>query len=164
VRKVVFSPDGRTLAAVSASSTRLWDAASGTLVGHTSLVTAAAFALDGAVLVTAAADNTVRLWDVATAVPRGAPLVGHRDVVFALAVSPDGRTPASGSWDTTTRVWDVATGAPRREIGGHSSSVSALAFSPDGTTLAVASSDPPSAYTRWSRAARSRFCAGTPHR
>ena len=42
-------------------------------------------------LATASADETVRLWDVATGQPHGAPLTGHTDVVRGVAFSPDGR-------------------------------------------------------------------------
>ncbi|HEX5272861.1 MAG TPA: hypothetical protein VFW33_20325, partial [Gemmataceae bacterium] len=66
--------------------------------------------------VTAGADGLLRLWDVLTARPFGAPrlLAGG---VSAVTVSPDGHRLAAGGPERTARVWDVpqpAPGDPRR--------------------------------------------------
>jgi WD40 repeat protein len=68
---------------------------------------AVALSPDGALLATAASDQLVRFWDVATGEVRHV-LQGHTGMVRALAYSPDGRRLASGGYDQTVRVWNVA--------------------------------------------------------
>ena len=63
------------------------------------------FSPDGTTLASASPDHTVRLWDLATSRPIGAPLTGQ---VTSVAFSPDGKTLAAGSADRTVRLWDVA--------------------------------------------------------
>jgi hypothetical protein len=59
------------------------------LVGHTDLVTSAAFRPDGSRIVTASWDKTARIWDAATATEI-AVLRGHESWVDSAAFSPDG--------------------------------------------------------------------------
>lgn len=57
--------------------------------------------------VSASADDTARIWDVAT----GATVMtlrGHENDVAFAAFSPDGRRIVTASWDSTARIWDVA--------------------------------------------------------
>ncbi|MGH7174463.1 MAG: PQQ-binding-like beta-propeller repeat protein [Gemmataceae bacterium] len=69
---IVFSPDGRTLAAASPRNSdgtiRLWDAFTGKqrrlISGHDGEVYAVAFSPDGKTLASASQDTTVLLWDV----------------------------------------------------------------------------------------------------
>ena len=77
--------------------------------GHTKIVYGVAFSPDGRSLASASADNTMKLWDVATG-NEVRTLRGHTNAVIAVAFSPDGRTLASASHDQTVKVWDAATG------------------------------------------------------
>jgi hypothetical protein len=121
---VAFSPDGRTLAAVTwNSSIQLWERDTGLL--RAVLVTGdnvarVAFSPDGRFLVstndgsypggykwTGKEDwNAARIWDLA----RGKEVhrfVGHRSGITAAAFRPDGGLLASAGRDTNVLLWDM---------------------------------------------------------
>ena len=148
VTAVAFSPDGRkALTGSDDKIARLWDVATGKEVerftGHGALISSVAFSSDGRKILTgsedtehegAEADNTARLWDVAT----GKELqrfTGHTSWVTSVALSADGRTVLTGSADKTARMWDAETGKVLEQFLGHRTGVSSVAFSPDGRTV-----------------------------
>jgi WD40 repeat protein len=67
-------------------------------------VYSAAFSPDGSRIVTASADKTARIWDVATS-KEIAVLRGHDGSVNSAAFSPDGSRIVTASDDNTTRIW-----------------------------------------------------------
>ncbi len=139
LRRIAFSPDGRSVATASWDRTaRIWDSRSGREVLsilHPDRVTAVAYGPDGTRLATACEDGVARIWDAAT----GAQLlgVGGPAAVDALAFSADGTQLATASRDDTVRIWDTATGRERLTLAAPR--IVGLAFSPDGTLLAAAS-------------------------
>ncbi|MBK6857924.1 MAG: hypothetical protein IPG97_15630 [Microthrixaceae bacterium] len=86
------------------------------MTGHQGPVLAVAVAeLEGRpVVVSGSEDRSVRVWDLATGAPVGAPFIGHDHWVVAVAVAEvEGRpVVVSGSGDRSVQVWDLATGAP----------------------------------------------------
>ena len=148
VWSAVFSPDGKRIVTASSDKTaRVWDAATGQLIGeplkgHDEAVYSAAFSPDGQRIVTASQDRTARVWDAETGRPIGEPLRGHDDGVWSAAFSPDGQRIVTASYDRTARVWDAATGQPIGEpLKGHDEAVYSAAFSPDGQRIVTASQD-----------------------
>jgi WD40 repeat protein len=111
------------------------------LRGHSSMVNSVNYSPDGAWIVSAGADGTLRIWDAV----RGnllRVLRGHTHYVQAACFSPDGSRIASAGRDQTVRVWDVASGENRLTLRGHTKNhVYCVCYSPDGSRLASGADD-----------------------
>ena len=81
---------------------------------------------DGARIVAAAGDRSVRVWEAATGRVLDV-LRGHSDLVMDVVFSPDGRLVASSSYDRTVRIWRPGTGLSR-VLRGHTASVDQVAW------------------------------------
>ena len=151
VVRLLFSPDGKTLASMSNSSWQnqvtvdLWDTDTWTLNatlsdGHINLAQSFSFSPNSSTLASANQRSAVDLWDVSIGELKKT-LVGHTDAVYSTSFSPDGQTLASGSSDGTVRLWDVATGELKNTIERHTDTdtdrVNRVMFSPDGKTLLI---------------------------
>ncbi|WP_237396699.1 hypothetical protein [Okeania sp. KiyG1] len=142
VYSVAFSPDGKTIATVSADKTmKLWNQKGRllqTLQGHDDSVMGVAFSPDGETIASASRDNTVTLWKQKEQLLQT--LQGHDDLVIGVAFSPDGEVIASASHDNTVKLWNRQ-GKLLQTLNGHDNWVNGVAFSPDGEIIASASSD-----------------------
>jgi len=167
VAGVAFSSDGQVLATADGDGTvRLWDVATRQQIGapliadrdHSAnpvldAAAGVAFSPDGKILATLGEDMTIRLWDVATHRPIGAPMTagpgavsGSFPPIFEMAFSPDGTVLATAGSDGTLLLWNVAThrliGAPLSAVSDPSTNfVTGVAFSPGGSSLATAGWD-----------------------
>ncbi len=108
--------------------------------GHSSRVNCAVFSPDSSWVASGAADNTIRLWEVASGRELRA-LSGHKNWIKSLALSNKGVMLASGSNDQTIKLWDVNSGSVIHTLGGHIGSVDVLVFSPDDRWLISGSND-----------------------
>jgi WD40 repeat protein len=106
-----------------------------TLTGHSSYVNALAISPDGSQIISASADKSIKIWNLATGrIVRT--LTGHTSFVNALAISPDGQTLVSGGADRRIIFWNLATGDMLHRIEGNFGFINALAISPNGQLLA----------------------------
>ncbi len=160
IGNIIYSPDGRTLAAneMHGYEIILWNTHTqeqiATLKGHTDKIHAITFSPDGALLASCSGqwdedDNTIRLWDTKTGKERSKitnivieKLRKRSRAVTAIAFSPDGKTIASTDASCDVKLWDVDTKKQKAKLvasSGQSNSyyqvTHALAFSPDGTML-----------------------------
>jgi energy-coupling factor transporter ATP-binding protein EcfA2 len=152
--RLVFSPDGRTLAAGGTLGTLLlWDLgvsppARQALPGHLHSVGALALSSNGQWLASGDGSGTVLRWDLSKSPPDSISLSGHQGGIRRLALSPDGKILASGDDKGTLFLWDLSGTRPQRiSLPGHQGIIERLTFSPDGTTLA--SSDSNGAFLLW---------------
>jgi RNA polymerase sigma factor (sigma-70 family) len=158
-RTAVFSPDGRTLAAIywdeydqkalevtdlgaRERKVQLFDVATGKQLGQLELpqpgLQAIAWAPDGRTLALAHRNNTIAIFEVATARERH----HFKGTAERLAFSADGRFLAGCSFqERLVRLWDPHSGKELAQFAGHKGGVSSLAFALDSRTLLSGSSD-----------------------
>jgi WD40 repeat protein len=137
-----FSPDGKlTFTDGADRNLRVWRTDTGKPIDAVRNFSAGPIAIspDGRQLAPPAASGAVRIWSVATLMPRrelkrGGPFT-------AAAFSPDGRLIATAGEDGLARIWDVRTEALVRTLHGHTDAVTNVQFSPDGKLLVTSSRD-----------------------
>ncbi len=137
---LVFSPDGRTLAALGSSySIRLWDVSADRElhppVGHPTVVQSLVFFADGKRLASSANDGHLFVWDIATS-----RVIARRDNMYSypntLGVAEDGRTLRFLANDRAVHLWEPTSDHYEQRVatamlpgGGRS------VLSPDGRSL-----------------------------
>jgi len=108
-----------------------------TLRGHERKVNNATFNPDGTRIITAASDNTARIWDLSG---EQIGVLMHESEVNDAAVSPDGKLIATACRDKTARIWNFK-GEQLEILRGHSLAVTNVAFSPTGAHIGTVSKD-----------------------
>jgi WD40 repeat protein/tRNA A-37 threonylcarbamoyl transferase component Bud32 len=146
VRGMAFAPRSQSLVVVGAGGVLTLLEASGSrnelrlrafLRAGAADVSAVAFLRQGHQLVTASADGTVKLWEVAALTGvRQTPQRGLLDVLSA-----DGRLTASADADGTLHLRDVAGGASLGTLAGERGPIRRALLSPRGRLLATAGPD-----------------------
>ncbi len=118
-----------------------WHSQSGELLtavpgAHKGRIWAAAFTVDGRLLLTAGQDQVIRVWDGSSG-EHVADVAGHTDEISSIAIHASGLV-ATGGFDQV-RFWEVAPAGlnPVADPTGNTVAASSLAFNPDGSTLAV---------------------------
>jgi WD40 repeat protein len=138
---VAFSPDGTTCATANTMA-RLWEVASGKLIGsplqddaNTTGATmfGTTYSPDSRLLLTACAKGKPRLWNTGTGqLVRELSSMG---TLMTASFSPDGRTCIYGGLDGKLRLCSVATGEPLGLPLEHEGGVIHASYSPDGRSI-----------------------------
>jgi WD40 repeat protein/transcriptional regulator with XRE-family HTH domain len=119
------------------------------LTDSPSLVQAVSLSPSHTLMAVAAADGTLRLWDVASPshpARVGDPLINYRGrALYTTAISPDGKILAAAGADKTVSLWNITDPDHPVPLGkpltGPASTVYSVAFSPDGLIMAAGSAD-----------------------
>lgn len=143
IAHATIGPGNNLLTSSADGTARLWTLAgaeAGVLRGHENLVSQVLFMPGGTQAVTAAWDNTVRIWDLKTlretdALPRAA------SAVQAIALSSVARFLVTAGGEDEAQIWNLNTKTVTAELRGHTAPVTAIAVSADGTWIVTASKD-----------------------
>jgi WD40 repeat protein/serine/threonine protein kinase len=115
-----------------------------TFLGHTGPIAAVAVKTgvgdNGATLVTAGLDDTVRRWNLDDGAPLGTLPVSTADATHVI-LNADGSRLAAAYDDGSGRLWNFAAGGAPRELSGHAEPIVAMTFFNGGRWLATASAD-----------------------
>ncbi|MGF1566731.1 MAG: protein kinase [Nodosilinea sp.] len=112
-----------------------------TLAGHSGDIFDMVLLKDGYTVITASADETIRIWNLQTGTTVKT-LTGHTNGVLALALTPDQEALVSAGDDRTIRFWAIASGQPIMTLDNtHPLPIRALEISNSGKTLASADSE-----------------------
>lgn len=146
--KLLFSPDGKKLAATGRSGNpQVWDISTQRDITPPNIKRASTFAFspDSSTLATVSSEG-IQLWKLDIESEEEPILIPGNLGGFKneLVFSPDGTILVGAGmdfWSTPIKLWDVATGNSLRMLSGHTESVETLVFSHDGKILASGSHD-----------------------
>jgi len=145
MRSVVFSPDGRRLAAgYDDGFVGLWDLSSRSerpyrLIGLDKYVDRLAFDPSGRWLAAGGYDKKVAVWDLARVSGIGQRIGAMEKKITGIAISADGQTVASGSEDAVSLWSAVPLSKPLTTLSGPRTWVSSLTFSEQDQKLSAVS-------------------------
>ena len=138
---VVFSSDGKYLAAALNNRARLFQVSDGKdLKSFKGDLRGIAFSPDTTLLAGGALDKTITVWKI----PGGEPLFTLKDrpdAIWSVTFSPNGEFLVAGYVDGTIEVFLASDGTLLKSWKGHSQTVSDLIFTSDGKLLISSSHD-----------------------
>ncbi|UNU24673.1 LpqB family beta-propeller domain-containing protein [Microcoleus vaginatus] len=158
ITSATFSPDGQIIAAAATDGTvKLWSLTKlveklqkqqsieastdiqllRSLQIENDKIMTVTFSPDGAMLATASAGGTARIWS-----KDGKPLsiLKHTSGLTNISFSPDSQMLLSASTDKMVRLWNID-GTLLQTLKGNKDAVWSASFSPDGKAIATASAD-----------------------
>jgi WD40 repeat protein len=148
-RRLVFSPDGEALAAVTSDALEIWRTHDGRRIDRIAQAVPAQspraratveFSPDAMRLVVTHDNNDVHQWLRYPLREIGAPL-RHGTKLISARYSPDGTSILSIADDGKSRLWDARNGSATELVVRHGDEVTSMSPSPDGHWLATAATD-----------------------
>ncbi|PLS76903.1 MAG: hypothetical protein CYG59_26615, partial [Chloroflexi bacterium] len=141
--RVVFAPDGKTLATGSAGGdVQVWNISDGRRLArfdnHTDQVSDVSFSPDGRTIASSSYDGTVRLWTVDGGEIKQ---FTHTDGMLAVAFAPDGSTLAAGSADHQVLLWTIQDYELLGMFTDYPEPIGAVTFAPNSDMLATGAID-----------------------
>lgn len=144
ITQITWSRSGALLGVSHGSGVWLWSGGFGgqpdRRIASDTPIKGLAFSPDGAAVVTAGADMTVRLWMTQVDRPLFV-LRGHSDSVNAVAFSANGRLIASAGGDRAVRLFDMRESVKSTPMLGHTEEITSVVFGADSTLLASGGRD-----------------------
>jgi WD40 repeat protein len=148
VHSLAFSPDGRRALAGSGMENkdgklgpggqyvvRLWDLEDGRELGrfegHSNVISAVAFSLDGRRGLSSSQDGSIRCWNLETG-EQLQQYTGKRNCFRSVAFSPDGSRALAGGADGCVWLWFLDNGQAPLRFEGPGGQVHSLAYARDG--------------------------------
>ncbi len=110
------------------------------LEGHNDAATAVAYLTGRRALISASADNTLKVWNTETGNCERT-LEGHTNSVTDVCASADGRLVFSTSRDRTIRSWELATGHCVQSFGGLDGELNCVAVTRNGQRVLAGGQD-----------------------
>ncbi|HEY9748642.1 MAG TPA: caspase family protein, partial [Allocoleopsis sp.] len=144
ITALVFSPDGKQLAAIAKGTrqVKVWAVDSGVpllqLAGFTGEVRQIAFSPKGQWLAAASADQMVRIWQLKTGQLQTK--IALQGPINSIQFSPDGRSLLTASAEGKAQLWQVATGRVQTALL-HPGAINQATFSRSGHWIAMACDD-----------------------
>ncbi|MGB3761313.1 MAG: WD40 repeat domain-containing protein [Rivularia sp. (in: cyanobacteria)] len=143
--RMKFSPDGKTIAAVSLHKAIILLSVLNEhilhyMAGHKHKIKKLEFSPDGKIIASVSYRGVIKLWSV----NNGKLLYtinAHKDQVNDIQFSLDNTTIASASSDKTVKLWSTEDGSLLYTLSGHGDKVYKVKFNPDNKTIASVSSD-----------------------
>jgi len=124
---------------------KLWDVTTWTPYGQTLEVPAqvydVALSSDGATVVAACSDDSVRVWDTHTGLPLAPPISSDFAPYQAFALAPGSHLITTKTAPDLVRLWDIGLSQAVGPTFETAAPVQTTAFSPDGSLLAIGSVD-----------------------
>ena len=110
-----------------------------TLQGHTSFINQLAISEDDQTLISASADQTIRLWQIDSGVQQGV-LEGHQSYVNSLRI--EGTDLWSADQDGTLLIWDLHQQKPIRRIQGFDRDIWRFVLQSSSTLITIGGEQP----------------------